>query len=87
METKVKFNDNRISTHPTFEDIVVGSMFTEVDGETIYIKIDKAQIHYYDEETIDDEINAIDIRDGEFVSFDEDEEVHPVQELEIIIKR
>lgn len=87
METKVKFNDNRKSTHPTFEDIVVGSMFTEVDGEIIYIKIDKAQIHYYNEDIIDDEINAIDIRDGEFVSFDDDEEIHPIQEIEITIKK
>lgn len=84
METKVKFNDYRKNTNPTFEDIAVGSMFTEVEGEVIYIKkeeflVDKGKDECYH--------NAIDIRDGEFVSFGYDEEVHPIQEIEITIKK
>jgi hypothetical protein len=84
METKVKFNDYRKNTNPTFEDIEVGSMFTEIGGEIIYIKkkdfiTDKGKNECY--------YNAIDIKDGEFVSFDNDEEIEPIQEIEITIKR
>lgn len=84
MKTKLKFNDYRKNTNPTFEDIVVGSMFTEVEGEVIYIKkedfvIDKGKNECY--------YNAIDISDGEFVSFNYDEAVYPIQEIEITIKK
>lgn len=92
MVTKIKTNDIRKDTAPTFEDIEVGSMFTESDGGIIFIKLNEIQIHYYgnvtedvvaNEETV---YNAITL-DGEFETFYDNEEVEPIQELEVTIKK
>ena len=84
MITNVQLNDHRKNINPTFRDIEVGSMFTEVGEEIIYIKKEDFLIGKGKSECF---YNAIDIRDGEFVLFEYDEEVCPIQEIEITIKR
>lgn len=92
MTTNIKTNDIRKDTAPTFEDIEVGSMFTEPDGEIIFIKLNEIQIHYYGnvkQDVVANEegvYNAITL-DSDFETFSDDEEVQPIQELEITIKK
>lgn len=92
MTTKIKVNDIRKNAAPTFQDIEVGSMFTEADGELIFIKINEVQIHYYGniEQNIvasEDKVYNVMTLNGEFDTFYDDEEVTPVQEIEFIIKK
>ena len=92
MATKIEISDIRKNTTPTFEDIKVGSMFTEPNGEIIFIKLDEIQIHYYgnvEQDIIPNEeavYNAITL-DGDFETFSDDEEVTPIQKIEIVIER
>lgn len=78
--TKFKYTDNRENTIPTFGDLNVGDVFTSVNGEMPFIKT----AILYDEHQ--DPYNSISI-DGEFFWSDNDEEVEPIQEIEIIIKK
>ena len=92
MTTKIEVNDIRKNTAPTFKDIKVGSMFTETDGELIFIKLNEIQIHYCGnvEDNIvasEDKVYNVMTLDGDFDAFYDDEEVTPVQELEIVIKK
>lgn len=78
--TKLKFTDKRENTTPTFGDLNVGDSFTSVDGEVPFIK---TAIMYNDHK---DAYNTISF-DGEFYWSDDDEEIVPIQEIEITIKR
>ena len=92
MTTKIEVNDIRKNTAPTFKDIKVGSMFTEVDGEFVFIKINEVQIHYcgkVEEDIVasEDKVYNVMTLEGEFDAFYDDEEVMPVQEIEFTIKK
>lgn len=78
--TKMKFIDKREDTVPTFRDLQIGDSFTSVDGDIVFIKT---------ETMYDDHKNAYNTvaLDGEFYWSDDDEEICPIQEIEIIIKR
>ena len=78
--TKIKTNDNRINTYPTFKDIREGAMFTEENCDIIYIKT--AVLKNEDDTTT----NVIDL-EGDTHWFDYDEEIQPIQEIEITIKK
>ena len=78
--TKVKFTDKRENTIPTFGDLSVGDLFTSVNSEVPFIKT----AVMYDEHK--DPHNTVSV-DGEFYWSDDDEEIEPIQEIEIIIKK
>ena len=91
MMTKIQTTDSR-TANLTFEDITVGSMFTEKDYGKPYIKMpiftlvdmahrDNEEIAPQDEE----EFNAIDLY-GNPYWFDEDNEVENINEMCITIK-
>ena len=92
MTTRIEVNDIRKDTTPTFEDIKIGSMFTEPEGKIIFIKLNEIQIHYYgnvEQDIVANEekvYNAITL-DGDFETFGDDEEVTPIQEIEIVIEK
>ena len=79
--TKITTHDNRQTAKPTFEDIETGVMFTDVDCEIIYIKT--APLKNMGTNTT---ANALDL-EGDTHWFDADEEVQPIQEIEITIKK
>lgn len=79
--TKIKTNDKRKNTNPTFEDVKEGAMFTEVDDERIYIKTAVLKNEEYHTTT-----NALDL-EGDTHWFDDDEEIQFIQEIEITIKK
>ena len=90
--TKIQTTDSR-TTNLTFEDIPNGSMFTEKDYEKPYIKMPiftLVDMAYRDNEEIvpqdEEEFNAIDLY-GSSYWFSDDEEIEPIQEIEIIIKK
>ena len=78
--TKLKYFDKRENTIPTFGDLNIGDLFTSVNGEVPFIKT--AVIY-------DDHKNAYNTvaLDGEFYWSDDDEEIEPIQEIEIVIKK
>ena len=78
--TKLKFIDKRENTIPTFGDLNIGDLFTSVNGEIPFIKI--AVMH--DEHK--DPYNTVSL-DGEFYWSDVNEEIEPIQEIEITIKK
>ena len=78
--TKVKFTDKRENTIPTFGDLNVGDMFTSVNSEVPFIK---TEVMY---DTHKDPYNTVSF-DGEFYWSDDDEEIEPIQDIEIIIKK
>ena len=78
--TQIKTNDNRRNYAPTFADIEEGVMFTEPDSELIFIK---TAVLKNEKGTT---TNAIDL-DGDISWFNDYEEVHPIQEIEITIKK
>ena len=78
--TKLKFTDKRENTVPTFGDLNIGDSFTSVDGEVPFIK---TAIMYNDHK---DAYNTVSF-DGELYWSDDDEEIVPIQEIEITIKR
>lgn len=78
--TKLKFIDKREDTVPTFGDLAIGDSFTSVNGEMPFIKTSVM----YDEHK--DPYNTIAL-DGEFYWSDDDEEIEPIREIEIVIKK
>mgnify|MGYP003545114246 CR=1 FL=1 len=78
--TSLKFVDKREYTVPTFGDLEIGDLFTSVNGEMPFIKTaviyDKHQDSY----------NTVSI-DGEFYWSDDEEEITPIQEIEITLKK
>ena len=75
-----KFTDKRENAKPTFRDLRIGDPFTSLNGRVIFVKTEVV----YDEHK--NPYNTISF-DGEFYWSDDDEEIAPVQEIEIIIKR
>lgn len=82
--TKMQTTDLRF-TNLHFEDIPIGEMFTQKGNQKPYIKIPIVALVTKPIE--EEEYNAIYLPTGELTWFDEDEEVAPIQELDIIIKR
>lgn len=78
--TALKFSDKREDTFPTFGDLNIGDCFTSVDGEVPFIKTEVM----YDEHQ--DAYNTVAF-DGEFYWSDNNEEIVPIRELEVIIKQ
>ena len=78
--TKFNFTDERENTVPTFGDLDIGDLFTSVDGEKVYIK---TEIIYDDN---NNPYNTVSL-DGDFYLSDVDEEIKPIQEIEIVIKK
>jgi hypothetical protein len=78
--TKIKTNDNRKNITPTFEDVEEGSMFIDPNSKMIFIKT--AILKVEDDTTA----NAIDL-EGDTHWFYDDEEIQPIQEIEITIKK
>ena len=88
--TKIKTDDLR-TTKNTFENISIGSMFTEPECSTPYLKVDIFKLVLPCKEDIspiedsDYTYNAITL-DGEPYWFDEDDEVDPIDEISITMK-
>ena len=91
MTTKIQTTDSR-TANLTFEDIHIGSMFTEKDYGKPYIKmpiftlVDMA--HRDNEEIVpqeEEEFNAIDLY-GDSYWFDYDSEVENINEIYITLK-
>ena len=78
--TNFKFTDKRESTVPTFGDLRVGDMFTSVNDD---VPFTKTEVMYDDDKK---PYNTISF-DGEFYWSDNDEEIEPIQEIEIVIKK
>lgn len=78
--TKLKFTDKRENTVPTFGDLNVGDSFTSLNSEVPFIK---TEIMYDDHKN---PYNTVSF-DGEFYWSDVDEEIEPIQEIEIVIKK
>lgn len=78
--TTLKFIDERENTAPTFADLKIGDAFTSVNSRTPFIKT----VVMHDEHN--DTYNTVSL-DGEFYWSDSDEEIEPIRELEIIIKK
>ena len=77
--TVVKTNDFREDGF-TFADVSIGDLFTSVGRKAIFIKT---------EITYDSNKNAYNTvgLDGEFYWSDDDEEIQPIIEIEIVIKK
>jgi hypothetical protein len=78
--TQIKTIDEREDTTPTFGILREGDAFTSEGGSVIFIKTEIM----YDRDK--NPYNTVAL-DGEFYWSDDDEEVQPVQELEIVIKK
>lgn len=78
--TKTKTIDKREDYTPTFGMLQYGDAFTSKGGSVIFVK---TEIMY---DNTKNPYNTISL-DGEFYWSDDDEEIEPIQELEIIIKR
>ena len=78
--TKTKIIDKRQDTTPTFEMLHDGDAFISEGGSVVFVK---TAIMYDSNKS---PYNTISL-DGEFYWFDDDEEIEPIQELEIIIKK
>lgn len=78
--TALKFIDKREDTTPTFGDLSIGDLFTSVNGEVVFVKT----AVMYDEHK--DSYNTVGL-DGEFYWSDDNEEIAPIREIEIVIKR
>lgn len=76
---KITVKDNRKITNPIFEEIRQGTMFTEIDGDVIYIKTEILKKKDFD-------ANAVDL-EGDTFWFPNDEKIKPIQEVEITIRR
>ena len=77
---KFKFIDKRENIVPTFGTLSIGDIFTSVDGEVPFVK---TEVMY---DLNKDPYNTVAL-DGEFYWSDDDEEVEPIRELEIVIKK
>ena len=91
MKTKIQTTDSR-TANLTFEDIANGSMFTEKDFGTPYIKMPiftLVDMEHRDNEEImpqeEEEFNAVDLY-GNPYWFDYDNEVENINEIFITIK-
>ena len=78
--TKTKTIDKREDYTPTFGMLQDGEAFTNKGGSVVFIK---TAIMY---DSNKNAYNTISL-DGEFYWSDDDEEIEPIQELEVIIKR
>lgn len=78
--TSLKFIDKRENTMPTFGDLNIGDSFTSVDGKVPFIKT----AVMYDKHK--DPYNTVSL-DGEFYWSDDNEEIEPIREMEIVIKK
>jgi hypothetical protein len=78
--TKIKTNDKREDTAPTFGELNVGDLFTSVNESVVFIK---TEIMYNDHKNA---YNTVAL-DGEFYWSDDDEEICPIKEIEITIKK
>lgn len=78
--TKLKFVNKRENTNFTFGDLNIGDSFTSFDEGVPFIK---TAVMYNDHK---DAYNTVSF-DGEFYWSDDDEEIQPVKEIEIIIKK
>lgn len=78
--TALKFIDEREDTVPTFGDLDIGDLFTSVHGKMPFIKTEVM----YDEHQ--DPYNTVSL-DGEHFWSEADEEIEPIQELEIVMKK
>ena len=89
--TKISTTDSR-TANLTFEDISIGSMFTEKEYEKPYIKMPiftLVNMEYRENEEIvpqeEEEFNAVDLY-GDPYWFDYDHEVESVNEIYITMK-
>lgn len=89
--TKISTTDSR-TANLTFEDISIGSMFTEKEYEKPYIKMPiftLVNMEYRENEEIvpqeEEEFNAVDLY-GDPYWFDYDHEVESVNEISITMK-
>ena len=78
--TKIKTNDKREDTTPTFGELNVGDLFTSVGESVVFIK---TEVIYNEHK---DPYNTVAL-DGEFYWSDDDEEIQPIIEIEAIIKK
>ena len=78
--TELKFIDMREDTVPTFGDLEIGDLFTFVNEETLFIKTTVM----FDENN--ESYNTVAF-DGEFYWTNDDEEITPIREIEITIKK
>lgn len=78
--TALKFIDKREDTVPTFGDLNNGDLFTSIHGKMPFVKTEIM----YDEHK--NPYNTVSL-DGEFFWSEADEEIEPIREIEIIIKR
>ena len=78
--TELKFVDKREDIFPTFGELNIGDSFTSVDDETPFIK---TAVMYNEHK---DPYNTVSFY-GEFYWSDVNEEVVPIQEIEITIKK
>lgn len=79
MHTRVITSDLRKQTVPTFEDVSIGSIFTEPDSTNIYIKMRKCKC-----DDLALAFNAVCL-DGDTAWFYDDEEIEFVKEIAITI--
>ena len=77
--TVVKTNDNR-EDGITFADVSIGDLFTSVGRKAIFIKTETL---YDGNKNV---YNTVGL-DGEFYWSDDDEEIQPIREIEITIKK
>ena len=78
--TNTKTLDKRQYTFPTFGMLREGDAFTSTGGSVVFVK---TNIMY---DSNKNPYNTISL-DGEFYWSEDDEEIEPIQELEIVIKR
>ena len=78
--TKTKTIDKRKDYTPTFEMLQDGDAFTSKGGSVVFVK---TAVMYDGNKNA---YNTISL-DGEFYWSEDDEEIEPIQELEITIKR
>ena len=78
--TKTKTIDKREDTVPTFGMLHDGDAFTSESGSVVFVK---TEIMY---DGNSNPYNTISL-DGEFFWSEDDEEIYPIHELEIIIKK
>ena len=78
--TELKFVDKREDIFPTFGELNIGDLFTSVDDETPFIK---TAVMYNEHK---DPYNTVSFY-GEFFWSDDNEEIQPIKEIEITMKR
>ena len=79
--TRTKTFDKRKDYTPTFGQLSIGDAFTSVGESTIFIKTDTIY-----NKNKDRPFNTMSL-DGDLYWSDDDEEIAPIQEFDIIIKK